>query len=317
MRNHSLKFYSGRKLRESVILAFFVILVLAGFFKAWAQGEKEILNEIKGAREDIEEAKKTIEENTASIREIQSGLDELKKAIIKLEYSDSTQKEKISEIKNNLSRLAGAAKDSRDKLSEIEEKLSKTSYPRKAEGETSYIIGCTVDKSDSSVRISDVSVRFFFRAGSVDSLSLKSGPDGRFSTALPIGVGDYLIYEVKKPDFKPTIGSLTISSNPLLLQIPLSEQYPTRRISVAIKTRYNWKWERKLRNRTLKLKWGGKIQRSYETDESGFIPAVEVPLGNEAIEYQVLYGEVVEKNWEPMVSSKIPRQWKILVPSPK
>jgi hypothetical protein len=319
MRIHSPKFYSGRKLRELAILAFLVILVFAGFLKAWAQEEKEILNEISKARKDIQEAKETIEENTAAVREIESGLAELKNAINKLEYSDSTQRDKISEIENKLSKLARATENSRGKLSDIEQKLGKTSYPWRKETETSYIIGCTVDKSDSLVRVPHVSVKCFFGAGSVDSLSsqsVESDSNGGFIYTLPIGSGDHLIYEAKKPGFKPTLDSLTISSNPFLLQIPLSEEYPTRRVNVEIKEWYMGKWKRKLSNRslTLKLKWGGKIQQPYKT-KCGFIPAVEIPIGNKLIQYMVLHNDEVVKDWEPMVASKIPNKWEILVPS--
>jgi hypothetical protein len=92
---------------------------------------------------------------------------------------------------------------------------------------------------------------------------------------------------------------------------------------VEIKTHYKTNWERGLREQTLKLKWGGKIQRTYETNKYdkrhklGFIPAVEVPQGNQVVEFQVSHGSAVERDWEPVISSKIPDEWKILIERPK
>jgi len=206
-----------------------------------------------------------------------------------------------------------------ERVTQLEEELKQA---RKAD--TIYIVGCTVKEADSLVRVPDVSLNFYFEAVSVDSLSDTSGVDGKFIIALPIGVNNHLIiYEARKESFRPVLDSVTVSQNPFLLRIPLTQEFPTRTVSVEIKARYKTNWEKGLPDRTLVLKWGGEIQRTYETNKYdkrhklGFIPAVEVPQGNQVVEFQVSHGSAVERDWEPVISSKIPDEWKILIERPK
>jgi hypothetical protein len=285
-----LRFCTYKRIGELVFVILWLGSLLLCPLKVWSQQEDPLLEE---ALKEIKKANEFLSQDTIENRKLRVRLDKIETTVKGLEDS-------FEDYKKN-----------------IDSALTSFSLLPVREHQATYIIGCTVDETNSLDNIPNVDVKFFFKVGadSLDSLSDTSGADGRFVTALPIGI-DYFVFEARKPGFKPRTDSVTISKSPFLLRIPLSEEFPTRMVSAEIKTRYNWTWEKRVPKTTLTLKWAGKIQGSYYTD-TGFIPGVKIPLGNVVVEYSVAQNKGEETGWEPAVSSKIPEDWKILIQHPK
>lgn len=285
-----------------VVLSIIQLMTLIGTCKGQAlAGESE--KDLSAASDDSLLVKK-LEAYCEGIENVIAKADSLG---IELDSLDARINRRMTKLKTRLDKVDSHVKKiATIHSSEIKDLKQKT-------GDSIYIICYTIDATDTVTRIPDVSLIFFF-GYSLDSISFNSGPVGRYIVALPKDFGNHLIIEGSKKEYEPYVDTMSITMNPLLLRVPFRKEYPTRRISVALKKYHYGRLLKKLPRHIFKVKWLKKIRGSYETDKDGFIPGVEVPLDDKIIvEYKVLRGEKVLQEWEPIISGKIPNKWDILI----